>query len=346
MRLKVSPLTSYGQPSSLPALEAFAHRCDIVTFDHELVDAALLRRLEADGHVLRPGARAMAIGQDKLFQRREAAALGLPVPPFAVARDAEAVAAFAAAYGWPVVLKARRGGYDGRGVWMANTPAEAAAVLVGAAARGRFLLVEQWVRIEREVAVMVARRPSGDHVAYPVVETVQVGGMLKELIAPAPLPERLATAARSLAERLAAAIDLAGVMALELFVSDGRLLVNELAVRPHNSAHHTIEGAVTSQFENHLRAVLDWPLGSTALRAPAVVTVNVVGRDSGDLWARMPAALRVQEVHVHLYAKTARPGRKLGHVTALGATVDEAHARAQRAAQVLMGGDGTKGDGA
>jgi 5-(carboxyamino)imidazole ribonucleotide synthase len=201
------------------------------------------------------------------------------------------------------------------------------------------LLVEQWVRIEREVAVLVARRPGGAPVVYPVVETVQVDGICHELHAPAPLPPALAAAAGGLGRGIAEALGVTGILAVELFLTEGRLLVNELAARPHNSGHFSIEGCGTSQFENHLRAVLDWPLGDPALAAPAVATVNVLGRSPADPHARLPQALAVPGVHVHLYDKPARPGRKLGHVTATGGDPAEVRARARRAAEILAGGE-------
>lgn len=334
----VTPRVRIGSPASLPALAGLAGVCDVVTFDHELVDAALLRQLQDEGHILRPSPAVMAVAQDKLLQRQMFERLGLPLPPWRRARELPDIDQFAQAHGWPVVLKARRGGYDGRGVWVAHNPDEAARVWLTAGAAGLSLLVEQWARIDREVAVMVARRPAGEVAVYPVVETVQVDGMCREIIAPAPVDAGLGERAANMAVTVADALGLAGVFALEMFVVDGDLLINEIAARPHNSGHYTIEGCVTSQFENHLRGVLDWPLGGTGLNAAAVVTVNVVGRAGGPtLSAALPSALAVPGVHVHLYGKSARPGRKLGHVTALGGSVNDARARAVRAAGLLMG---------
>jgi 5-(carboxyamino)imidazole ribonucleotide synthase len=207
-----------------------------------------------------------------------------------------------------------------------------------ASPRDDALLAEAWVPIAREIAVLVARRPAGETAVYPVVETVQRDGICHEVLVPAPIPPELAKRATDLAGRLAETIGLVGVMALELFVTGGDLLVNEIAVRPHNSGHFSIEGCVTSQFEQHLRAVLDWPLGATTLIAPAVATANVLGPPDGtDPAPRLPAALAIPGAHVHLYGKTARPGRKLGHVTALGPSLAEARERAARAAAPLTG---------
>jgi len=194
------------------------------------------------------------------------------------------------------------------------------------------------VPIEREVAVLVARRPSGESVVYPMVETVQRDGICHEILAPAGVPESLAAEGQALGAAIAEACGATGILAVELFVAGGRLLINELAARPHNSGHSSIEGNVTSQFENHLRAVLDWPLGDPAPAAPAVATVNVLGRSSVDPATYLPAALAVPGVHVHLYGKPARPGRKLGHVTATGPDAADALVRARRGAEILVGG--------
>jgi 5-(carboxyamino)imidazole ribonucleotide synthase len=325
-----------GSPDDLDALRALAEGCDAVTLDHELVPQEHLRALAAAGVALRPGPDAARLGQDKLHARRALGELGLPVPAFAPAEDAAAIERFAAERGWPVVLKAARGGYDGRGVWVLADREDARRAV--AEARGAPLVVEEHVALDAEVAALVARRPSGEAVAWPVVETVQHDGMLRELVAPAPLHPALAARARALALRVAEAAGVTGVMAVELFVAGGELLVNELALRPHNSGHWTIEGAATSQFHNHLRAVLDWPLGGTEARAAAVATVNVVGpADGSDPAARVAAALDVPGACVHLYGKRPAPGRKLGHVTALGETAAAALDVARAAAARLEG---------
>ncbi len=336
----VSADVEVGSHGDLEALRRFAAGCDVVTFDHELAPPDLLEQLAGEGHVLRPSPAAMRFAQDKLWQRERFGSLGLPVPAHAVVATAEDVAAFAAAHGgWPVVIKAARGGYDGRGVWVARSAEDAAGVIAEGAAGGLRLFAEAMVELEREVAVLIARRPGGESVVYPVVETVQADGMCRQLVSPAPIDPSVAAHARNIAERIADAIGVTGVMAVELFVaSGGEVLVNEIATRPHNSGHHTIEGSATSQFENHVRAVLDWPLGSTAPVAPAVVTVNVVGGASGgDPRANLPKALAIPGVHVHLYGKGPRPGRKLGHVTALGDDANEVRERADRAAAILVG---------
>ena len=327
-----------GRADSLEALTAFAAQSDVVTFDHELVVASQLASLEEAGHCLRPSAPTVAIAQDKGRQRALFAERGFPVPAHRLVEGAGDLVTFGAEQGWPIVAKACRGGYDGRGVWVLKSPAEAAELADQATGAGIQLLAEAWLPIERELAVLVARRPSGDAVTYPVVETVQVEGICHEIHAPAPISPVLAQSAEDLARAIAETVDATGILAVELFVLEERLFVNELAARPHNSGHYSIEGCVTSQFENHLRAILDWPLGTTELIAPAVVTVNVLGGpETGDLAATLPAALSVDGVRVHLYGKDPRPGRKLGHVTALGSTIEAARARARRAAALIAG---------
>lgn len=324
-----------GDHGDLDVLRAFAAGVDVVTFEFEGVDNALLQTLVDEGHRLVPAPTAKLYAQDKLHQRRGLGQAGFPVPPFEHARTAVDVAEFAATHGWPVVLKAPRGGYDGRGVGVIQDAQEAAAFLQplpdGA-------LVEPALEIERELAVQVARTSDGTTAAYPVVETVQHEAMLRELVAPAEVDADLAAEAVDLAVRIVEHIGATGLVAVELFLTPDGLQVNELAMRPHNSGHYSIEGAVTSQFEQHVRAALDWPLGSTELVAPAAVTVNVVGpADGSDPRARLPQALAVPGAHVHLYGKGARAGRKLGHVTALGPDVATARATAWRAAEILEG---------
>ncbi|HET6818441.1 MAG TPA: 5-(carboxyamino)imidazole ribonucleotide synthase [Mycobacteriales bacterium] len=320
-----------GAPDDLDALRSFAKACDVVTFDHEHVPTAHLRALESDGVVVRPGADALAHAQDKLYMRERLSALGFPVPGFASVHDIPDVAVFAEDHGWPVVLKAVRGGYDGRGVWhLPGPPAELP---------GPNVYVEQRVPIVHELAVQVARRPSGEMRTWPVVETVQRDGICHEVIAPAPrLSPGLAAEADRIATSLAEALGVVGLLAVELFEAPGGLLINELAMRPHNSGHWSIEGATTSQFEQHLRAVLDWPLGDTAPRAPVTVMVNLLGGPTTDFARTLPRALgEVPDAAVHLYGKAPRPGRKLGHVTVLGDDVVETRERARRAVELLRG---------
>lgn len=331
-----------GEPGDESALARLATTCRVMTFDHELVPVETLARLESAGHLLRPSAATMALAQNKELQRRRHAALGLNVPPFEIATDPDRVISFAAEHGWPVVAKSAQGGYDGRGVRVLRDRAAAEAFARAAADQpGRFVL-EAFVPIERELAVLVARRPGGEQAVYPLVETIQIDGICHEIIAPARVAPRLEAEAIEIAHAIANDAGVTGVMAIELFEAGGRLIVNEIATRPHNSGHYTIEGTITSQFEQHLRAILDWPLGATGLNAPYVVTVNILGPRNGlDPISRRARALEVPGVHLHFYGKQTRPGRKLGHVTALGADLDETRDRAWRAATTLTGEERT-----
>jgi 5-(carboxyamino)imidazole ribonucleotide synthase len=334
----VTPQTVLGEHTSYEDLAGFAAPCDVVTFDHEHVPTALVEKLAADGHTVYPSAAALIHAQDKLVMRERLAALGLPVPRWAPAADAAAVAAFGTEVGWPLVAKAARGGYDGKGVWVLDTAADADDLL----AHGVPLLLEEKVPLRRELSALVARSPFGQVGAWPVVETVQRGGICVEVLAPARGLAAAGAEAQELAITLADRLGVVGVLAVELFETHtGRLLVNELAMRPHNSGHWTIEGSRTSQFEQHLRAVLDYPLGVTAMTAPAVVMANVLGGEPGGpslderlhhLFAADPA------IRVHLYGKQVRPGRKIAHVTALGDDLDAVRERAARAARHLRDG--------
>ncbi|MEU0153678.1 5-(carboxyamino)imidazole ribonucleotide synthase [Micromonospora fulviviridis] len=332
----------YGDHTDLAALRTFAKGCDVVTFDHEHVPNAHIRTLAEEGVKLFPPAEALVHAQDKRVMRERLGDLGAPNPAWRPVEAPADLVAFGAEIGWPVVLKAARGGYDGRGVWMVEDATGAAELATTLLAGGTPLIVEERVALRRELAVQVARSPFGQVAAYPVVETVQRDGICVEVLAPAPdLPEERAVAAQQLAIDLATALGVVGLLAVELFETPTGLVVNELAMRPHNSGHWTIEGARTSQFEQHLRAVLDYPMGDTSLTAPVVVMANVLGGEPGGmsiderlhhLFAAEPGA------KVHLYGKQVRPGRKIGHVTVLGNDLDDVRARAARAARWLREG--------
>ncbi len=333
---QVTGLVTVGDYRSLDDLRAFARRCDVITFDHEHVPGAALRELAA-GVTVRPSPAALAYTQDKQLMRQHLEALGLPVPAWRPVSGAADLCAFGEEHGWPIVAKARSGGYDGRGVWML---ADAASARRLGATGDLGLYVEEAVAIVRELAAVVARRPGGELVAWPVVETVQRDGICVEVVAPAEaLPAARAAEALAIAARVADALDVVGVLAVELFETADGLLVNELAMRPHNSGHWTIDGAVTSQFEQHARAVLDLPLGAGTATAPYTVMVNLLGADTavGTPADRLAAALADPRVRVHLYGKGERPGRKLGHVTVTGDDLADARARAWRAVGRLRG---------
>lgn len=326
---------SLGDHRSLTALEAFAERCDVVTFDHEHVPIELVEALEHRGHAVRPPSSALRFA-DKSWQRTRLTGAGVPVPRFAVVRSVAEVDRFAADVGdWPIVLKPARGGYDGRGVHHVSGPQEAATLLGNAPSNAPWVAEEE-IGIDAELAVVVACGLDGQNVAYPVVQTVQRGGMCVELLAPAPQPKAMLDRATQLATDVADVVGAVGILAVELFLTGDQLLVNEVAPRPHNTGHLTIEATTTSQFENHLRAVLGWPLGAAHLRKPAAAMVNVLGGPEGtDPRRLLPEALAPGDVHIHLYGKAARPGRKLGHVTALDDDPAEALDRARRAAVAL-----------
>ncbi|KTR15741.1 5-(carboxyamino)imidazole ribonucleotide synthase [Curtobacterium citreum] len=330
--------TDEGDYHDAATVLAFAQDVDVVTFDHEHVPQEVLRALVDAGVAVHPGPSALAVAQDKITMRRRLSELGLPVPDWAAVHDAGELADFLADHGGRAVVKTPRGGYDGKGV---RVVADAAEVddwftAVAEAAGDQALLVEELVPFTRELAQSVARRPSGQVVAWPLVETVQRDGVCAEVLAPAPASAgRLADLTESIAVRIAEELDVTGVLAVELFqTADDRVLINELAMRPHNTGHWSIDGATTSQFEQHLRAVLDLPLGATGMHAPAAVMVNVLGGpEDGDLAARYPGALEAfPEAKYHFYGKAPRPGRKVGHVTVLGEDLDDVVYRTRAAA--------------
>lgn len=345
---QVSPDVVLGGHDDLAALRRVADGATVLTFDHEHVPQEHLATLVAEGVTVHPPPAALHHAQDKLVMRRRLAALGAPVPPFAEVGSTADVHAFGDEHGWPCVLKAVRGGYDGRGVWVLGRD-DADAVVTEQLAAGTPLMVEQRVDFARELAAVVARSPFGQGAAWPVVQTVQRDGICALVVAPAPdLDPDLAEQAEQLALRLAGELGVVGVLAVELFETrDGGLVVNELAMRPHNSGHWSIEGARTSQFEQHLRAVLDYPLGDTTPTAPVVVMANVLGaadpvamsldERAHHLFARLPAA------KLHLYGKSERPGRKIGHVTVLGDDVAEVGEQAERAARWMSHAEWTDG---
>ncbi|MFC3759400.1 5-(carboxyamino)imidazole ribonucleotide synthase [Tenggerimyces flavus] len=327
-----------GDYTDLDTLRRFTDGCDVVTFDHEHVPTAHLHVLEEAGVTVRPGPHALVFAQDKGLMRERLTGLGIPCPRWRKATTAEELVAFGKELGGPLVVKTQRGGYDGKGVWvLGDATYEAVEEPV---ATGVPLLAEEHVSYVRELSALVARSPHGQAIAYPIVESVQRDGICHEVISPAPnLEPRLATEAQEIALTLAKELDIVGVLAVELFeTSDGRILVNELAMRPHNTGHWSIDGAVTSQFENHLRAVLDLPLGSPRTRAPWTVMVNVLGGTAPNMhYAFLHTQARDPELRIHLYGKEVRPGRKIGHVTTYGSDLENVLERARHAAAYLAG---------
>ncbi|GAA1997702.1 5-(carboxyamino)imidazole ribonucleotide synthase [Nocardiopsis rhodophaea] len=320
-------------------LLAFGKSCDVLTFDHEHVPDPVLRELEAAGVVVRPSRDALRYAQDKLRMRTRTEELGAPCPRWRAVTTITHIESFAEEVGWPVVLKAARGGYDGKGVWIVDDPAEALVVLDRAAEAGVRLLAEEKVPFRRELAVQVARSPYGQVAVYPVVETVQRDGICHEVIAPAPgLGEDKATRAQELAIELAQALGVVGMLAVELFETADGVVINELAMRPHNSGHWTMDGACTGQFEQHLRAVLDLPLGSPFPTAPYTVMANLLGGADADVYSRyIHVMAKDPALKVHFYGKEVRPGRKIGHVNVAGDDYQDLLARARDAVAYLKG---------
>ncbi len=339
---KVIVDSTVGTPRDRDLLLQWAQRCTVVTFDHEHVPTEHIRALEAAGHLCRPGSAALVHAQDKAVMRERMQRLGVAQPRWSRVSTGDEVTEFAeAGKGFPIVLKAARGGYDGKGVWFAESAADAAAV-VNAMPDEVELLAEEHVDFVRELAALVVRSPSGQQAAYPVVQSVQRDGICVEVVAPAPeITAELAVQTEQTAMRIAAELEVTGVLAVELFeTADGQVLVNELAMRPHNTGHWTIDGAVTSQFENHLRAVLDLPLGSPAPRSRWAVMANILG-GAPQLFDGYPHVFaRDPALKVHLYGKGVRPGRKVGHVTAYGDDLDTVVERARHAAAWFRGDGG------
>lgn len=333
---QVIPDVVLGSHTDLAALKRLAHGCDVVTFDHEHVPQEHLASLVDEGFTIRPGAKALLYAQDKVLMRQRLQDVGLPVPQWNAVQDAQEVHVFGQQHGWPVVLKTRTGGYDGRGVFVVNNIDEARQVLNSVAAEW---LVEEFVAFDSEISAQVARSPHGQAVAYPVVTTVQRDGMCWQVIAPARgLDDAIAHEAQRIALTVAAELDVTGMLAVEMFVKGERIVINELAMRPHNSGHWSIEGARTSQFENHLRAILDLPLGDPAPIAERAVMVNVIGGEYPDLHrAFLHCMAHDPGVKIHLYGKEVRPGRKVGHVTVIGSDSDGLLARATHAADFMRG---------
>jgi 5-(carboxyamino)imidazole ribonucleotide synthase len=326
--------TVIGSHTNRDDVEQFAAGCDVVTFDHEHVPQEILHALEEKGVAVRPGSQALHHAQDKATMRARLAEIGAPLPRWRVVEDVAELNAFGSEIGWPVVVKAIRGGYDGKGVWVLDEPVESLPAPSP-------VLVEEFVAFRRELAAVVARSPHGQAAAYPVVETVQQDGICVEVLAPAPgLSEERAAEAQELALRIGGELGVVGILAVELFETDDGVMVNELAMRPHNSGHWSIEGAVTSQFEQHLRAVLDLPLGATHPTAPVTVMVNVLGGDDPGVYGRYEHVMAHDPgVKVHMYGKGVRPGRKIGHVTVQGDDLEDVRRRAWHAAVHLRTGE-------
>lgn len=338
---RLVPNATVGNWEDNDLLQRFAAKTHVVTLENEFVPASALRHLEQAGHAVYPSAACVALTQDKFTQKQTFVRRGLPVPAFRTVAAPKDIAAAAGELGWPLVLKARRNGYDGRGNFTLRSAADINAGWQRLRGGENDLLVESYCHFTKELAVIVTRGRDGATVTYPVVETTQRDHICHQVQAPAEIPGELAAQATDLAVQAVAAVGGVGSFGVELFYSaPGALTINELAPRVHNSGHYTIEACECSQFENHVRAVLGWPLGRTRMIAPAAAMVNLLGREKTLALPRgLARALAVPGANVHLYAKaTSGPGRKLGHVTALGDTTAEALARAQEAANAIRFG--------
>ena len=348
--IRVAVLGRPGEPAAGPAaglVEGDWHDADallrigrevgVLTLENEFVDARHLAAVAAAGTPVRPDPERMATVQDKALQKIALREAGLPVPTFVVPDSAADLAAAGRDLGWPLMLKARTLGYDGYGNALCHDLAEAERAYPHLAERGGGVLAEAFVDFRRELAVMVARRHGGGDAVYPVVETRQHDHVLRELLCPAPGDPAVAHEAKRVARAAAEAVAGAGVTGVEMFqTADGRILVNEIAPRPHNSGHHTIEACITSQFENHLRGILGLPLGPTELIAPGAALVNLLGDRDGPSHPDISEAAAIGGAHVHLYGKAdVRVRRKMGHVTALGARPEDALETARRAAALV-----------
>ena len=336
--------TMVGDYTEWDVIKEFAKTVDVITFDHEHVPLDVLKKLEAKGVSVQPPSAALAFAQNKLAMRRQLSALNLPMPDWAAVKTADALEAFIAAHSGVAILKTPIGGYDGKGVRVVRS-AEDAADWLAPEALARFggeLLVEEKVEFVREVAQLSARNPSGAFQAWPLVQTTQSNGVCAEVVAPAPgTTAALLELSVAIAAHIAEGLGVTGVLAVEMFQTlDGRLLINELAMRPHNSGHFSIEGSVTSQFEQHLRAVLDLPLGDTAMTAPHAIMVNLLGVDAKNTFIEHyeKAMKGHPTVKIHTYGKSARAGRKMGHVTAVGHIESKIATEVWQAVGILLNG--------
>ena len=332
-------VTKVGDYTDLAQLREFAKDVDVITFDHEHVPTELLRQLEAEGVNVRPGPAALIHAQNKLVMRKKLAELGLPQPNWAEITSPQELEQFMGIHGPKIVVKTPIGGYDGKGVRVVSSAAEVSDWFENLESFGGSLLAEEKVDFLSEAAQLIARRPSGEAKTWPLVQTIQSGGVCSEVIAPYPSLS-LSDPAADIAHSIANGLGVTGVMAVEMFVlADGSLLVNELAMRPHNSGHFSIEGSNTSQFEQHLRAVLDLPLGDTGMRGGFAVMVNLLGvDDKNSFFEHYPTAMaRYPSVSFHLYQKTARLGRKMGHLTVLGSNHEELLETGRKARSLIYG---------
>ena len=315
-----------GNYRDLDVVRQFAKSCDLITFEHELIPISIIRTLEKEGIKFQPSSNSFQYSQDKALMREKLA--HLPNPKWQVVTEA-------IDWTYPAIAKSISGGYDGRGVWKVNSKLELAELLKEVPT----LLLEELIEFDFEIAVMVARSAHGQAATWSPTRTVQRDGICIETVTPVPeFNETQAERAQALALQIADEIKLVGVMAVEMFVKGEQLFINELALRPHNSGHWTIEGSVTSQFEQHLRAVLDLPLGDTTLTSKWAVMGNILGGSKSDMFRPyLHLMARTPALKFHYYRKEVRPGRKLGHVTITGENLIELRQEVDHALAYLSG---------
>ncbi len=334
--------TMVGDYTQLSVVREFSKTVDVISFDHEHVPLEVLEALEVEGVNIQPPSRALKFAQNKLQMRKRLGELDLPMPAWAEIKNAKSLDDFIAANGGVAVLKTPIGGYDGKGVMIVQSSSDASAWLNNLDSFGGSLLAEEKVDFVRELSQLGARRPSGDFAAWPLVETIQENGVCSVVLSPAPNANSgVIEQTKNIAKRIADGLEVTGMLAVELFETrDGRILINELAMRPHNSGHFSIEGSTTSQFEQHLRAVLDLPLGEVNPRASYSVMVNLLGLDSTNDFSKNHDEAKAlhSEISIHTYGKAARIGRKMGHITCIAESLDEALTGAKGAAAVLLQG--------
>lgn len=334
--------TMVGDYTQLSVVRDFSKTVDVISFDHEHVPLDVLETLEAEGVNIQPPSRALRFAQNKLAMRKRLGELDLPMPAWAEIKDAKSLDDFIAKNGGVAVLKTPIGGYDGKGVMIVRSSSDASAWLNNLDSFGGSLLAEEKVDFVRELSQLGARRPSGDFAAWPLVETIQENGVCSVVLSPAPnANSNVIDLTKNIAKRIADGLGVTGMLAVELFETrDGRILINELAMRPHNSGHFSIEGSTTSQFEQHLRAVLDLALGEVNPKARYSVMVNLLGIDGANDFSKNHDEAKAvhPEVSIHTYGKAARIGRKMGHITCIAESLDEALTGAKGAAAVLLQG--------
>lgn len=339
---RLSPDSIVGDWSDPATLLKFAERCDVITLENEFVDARALTVLERAGHHVFPSATCIALTQDKLTQKQALQNAGLAVPAFQAVHSPAEIVLAGKNHGWPMVLKTRRNGYDGKGNFTLRSAADIPTGWQTLGGGEHELFVEAFFPFVQELAVIVTRGRDGSAVVYPVVETIQRQYVCHVVKAPAQIPLEIARRATEAARRAVETVGGVGSFGVEMFLAaNGEIVINELAPRVHNSGHYTIEACDCSQFENHVRAVLGWPLGNPLMLAPTAVMVNLLGTEKTSGQPRgLENALRLTGARVHIYGKTmSGPGRKMGHVTVLESSLEAGLAIAERAAKEIYFGD-------